>query len=227
MTKPSAVFWRWTREQQLQRVHPLKEDTADVIKFKVGWNSIIVINMIAAEVVGGAGSKITKAPKFRRHCSIKISCTRTSDPSLSVFQSVGRSDRREIIFFDWQLQTYFLQRGWWVVGGGAGWAAVIFCRFCCCNLQHSCASTIRVRVGHRKLTRRVWAVVVVDVDGWQSPFSKPTYCVFLWYAPIKKIIGSTYWGLRMLTWAVVVAQLVEQSLPTPEVRGSNPVIGKL
>ena len=27
-------------------------------------------------------------------------------------------------------------------------------------------------------------------------------------------------------WAVVVAQLVEWSLPTPEVRGSNPVIGK-
>ena len=27
--------------------------------------------------------------------------------------------------------------------------------------------------------------------------------------------------------AVVVTQLVEQSLPTPEVRGSNPVIGKL
>ena len=27
-------------------------------------------------------------------------------------------------------------------------------------------------------------------------------------------------------WAVVVAQLVEQSLPIPEVRGSNPVIGK-
>ena len=27
--------------------------------------------------------------------------------------------------------------------------------------------------------------------------------------------------------AVVVAQLVEQSLPTPEIRGSNPNIGKL
>ena len=27
-------------------------------------------------------------------------------------------------------------------------------------------------------------------------------------------------------WAVVVAQLVEQSLPIPEVGGSNPVIGK-
>ena len=30
-----------------------------------------------------------------------------------------------------------------------------------------------------------------------------------------------------LSWAVVVAQLVERLLPTPEVRGSNPVIGKL
>ena len=28
------------------------------------------------------------------------------------------------------------------------------------------------------------------------------------------------------TWAVVVAQLVERLLPIPEVRGSNPVIGK-
>ena len=29
------------------------------------------------------------------------------------------------------------------------------------------------------------------------------------------------------TWEVVVVQLVEWSLPTPEVRGSNPVIGKI
>ena len=29
------------------------------------------------------------------------------------------------------------------------------------------------------------------------------------------------------SWEVVVAQLVERSLPTPEVRGSNPVIGKI
>ena len=28
-------------------------------------------------------------------------------------------------------------------------------------------------------------------------------------------------------WEVVVVQLVERSLPTPEVRGSNPVIGKI
>jgi len=32
--------------------------------------------------------------------------------------------------------------------------------------------------------------------------------------------------LRTKMWAVVVAQLVERSLPIPEVRGSNPVIGK-
>ena len=31
-------------------------------------------------------------------------------------------------------------------------------------------------------------------------------------------------GLNL--WAVVVAQLVEWSLPTPEIRGSNPSIGK-
>ena len=29
-----------------------------------------------------------------------------------------------------------------------------------------------------------------------------------------------------ISWAVVVAQLVERLLPIPEVRGSNPVIGK-
>ena len=31
----------------------------------------------------------------------------------------------------------------------------------------------------------------------------------------------------ILVKAVVVAQLVERSLPTPELRGSNPVIGKI
>ena len=30
-----------------------------------------------------------------------------------------------------------------------------------------------------------------------------------------------------MSWAVVVAQLVERSLLTPEVRGLNPVIGKI
>ena len=40
-------------------------------------------------------------------------------------------------------------------------------------------------------------------------------------------IFSKYWLLRVLAnWAVVVAQLVEWLLPIPEVRGSNPVIGK-
>ena len=34
--------------------------------------------------------------------------------------------------------------------------------------------------------------------------------------------------LKLLVWwAVVVAQLVEQLLPTPDIRGSNPDIGKI
>ena len=34
-------------------------------------------------------------------------------------------------------------------------------------------------------------------------------------------------GKKATNRAVVVAQLVEQLLPTPKVRGSNPVIGKI
>ena len=30
-----------------------------------------------------------------------------------------------------------------------------------------------------------------------------------------------------ITWAVVVAELVERSHPAPEIRGSNPIIGKV
>ena len=32
---------------------------------------------------------------------------------------------------------------------------------------------------------------------------------------------------NILLWAVVVAQLVERLLATPEIRGSNPAIGKI
>ena len=32
---------------------------------------------------------------------------------------------------------------------------------------------------------------------------------------------------KAIKWAVVVAQLVERSLPIPEVPGSNPVIGNI
>ena len=45
----------------------------------------------------------------------------------------------------------------------------------------------------------------------------------LLYNNIQKVNRKSY----QIIWAVVVAQLVERSLPTPEVRGSNPVIGKL
>ena len=42
--------------------------------------------------------------------------------------------------------------------------------------------------------------------------------------PKEKMVHGTK---KQNIWAVVVAQLVERSLPTPEVRGLNPVIGKL
>ena len=38
--------------------------------------------------------------------------------------------------------------------------------------------------------------------------------------------GNYQGSKKVLHWAVVVAQLVERLLPIPEVRGSNPVIGK-
>ena len=40
---------------------------------------------------------------------------------------------------------------------------------------------------------------------------------------VKKFGNETF----LMLWAVVVAQLVEQLLPKPEVRGSNPVMGKM
>ena len=36
---------------------------------------------------------------------------------------------------------------------------------------------------------------------------------------------SVAWPKKFEKWAVVVAHLVERSLPIPEVRGLNPVIG--
>ena len=39
--------------------------------------------------------------------------------------------------------------------------------------------------------------------------------------------GNYQGSKKVLHWAVVVAQLVERLLPIPEVRGSNPVIGKI
>ena len=48
----------------------------------------------------------------------------------------------------------------------------------------------------------------------------------------SKIAKSAQMTLECLikkyqAWAVVVAQLVERSLPIPEIRGSNPVISKI
>ena len=40
-------------------------------------------------------------------------------------------------------------------------------------------------------------------------------------------IKDTYLENDNFLWAVVVAQLAERSLPTPEIRGSNPDIGNI
>ena len=44
---------------------------------------------------------------------------------------------------------------------------------------------------------------------------------------IIKLCKAQYHNKPKHCWAVVVAQLEERSLPIPEVRGSNPVIGNL
>ena len=45
--------------------------------------------------------------------------------------------------------------------------------------------------------------------------------------PIERGSASDKRTQIISTWEVVVAQLAERSLPTPEVHGSNPVIGKI
>ena len=55
--------------------------------------------------------------------------------------------------------------------------------------------------------------------------------IFIWshWSRCTSKAPSTHvrnFSTKMYSWAVVVAQLVEQLLTIPEVRGSNPVIGK-
>ena len=47
------------------------------------------------------------------------------------------------------------------------------------------------------------------------------------YRSFHLIICLIFSIMNCINWAVVVAQLVERSLPITEVRGSNPVIGKI
>ena len=52
-----------------------------------------------------------------------------------------------------------------------------------------------------------------------QPLPKEPLELFAWYKLLAQTISTP--------WAVVVAWLVERSLPTPEVRGSNPGIGEI
>ena len=51
-------------------------------------------------------------------------------------------------------------------------------------------------------------------------------CIQIFRLPKGRHIFQTGLGMGSITWAVVVAQLVERSLRIPEVQGSNPVSGK-
>ena len=57
--------------------------------------------------------------------------------------------------------------------------------------------------------------------------SKHDIQLVLWSLSIEKFFEAKKLTSCELLWAVVVAQLVERSLPIPEVRGSNPVIGNI
>ena len=55
---------------------------------------------------------------------------------------------------------------------------------------------------------------------------EPGMCRQIHRASCACLVASTASTTNIIS-AVVVAQLVERSLPTPEVRGSNPVISKI
>ena len=55
-------------------------------------------------------------------------------------------------------------------------------------------------------------------------YLKFSFLFMLWFLVV---LFSFLLSNHYQEWAVVVAQVVEQSLPTPEIRGSNPVIRKI
>ena len=69
--------------------------------------------------------------------------------------------------------------------------------------------------------------LLYNEDSLQS-LSRQLWCCprIWWHFWPKEPIDLELWHQKTLMRAVVVAQLVERSLPIPEVRGSNPVIGK-
>ena len=87
-----------------------------------------------------------------------------------------------------------------------------------------------------------WVKVELDNSNWSVTSSGPFWKVPWWQIRAKQTFFTflTQLGLPItsfadekgfltlqISWAMVVAQLVEQSLPNPEVHGSNPVISKL
>ena len=82
----------------------------------------------------------------------------------------------------------------------------IFCRFRNCNKLFFILILGKSRFPPKKFYN-------IKRPGWHDSFS-----TFVWAKNLIKFLAQI--------WAVVVAQLVERPLPTPEVLGSNPVIGE-
>ena len=81
--------------------------------------------------------------------------------------------------------------------------------------------SIRLQFVSQKLA--FWAL-------WKFYLSKNGSVLLLgnfWKMSVTLSFGQHECGIRNVVLVVVVAQLAERSLPTPEVRGSNLVIGKL
>ena len=79
-------------------------------------------------------------------------------------------------------------------------------------LQHYYSNNKLSRIGHRRtLTSALWKLLdsSIGTKEWRN---------------INTFILSSQTKAR--NWGVVVAQVVDRSLPTPEVHCSNPVIGK-
>ena len=85
----------------------------------------------------------------------------------------------------------------------------------------------------RSLVQTLWGtilinhfVVITPVISFMKLY-RSTNFEFVNSAKFKSLSVQLCWLKRGKRWEVVVAQLVEQSLLIPEIRGSTPVIGKI
>ena len=71
----------------------------------------------------------------------------------------------------------------------------------------------------------IWIKFVLDTS-FGTNLSVGSFNQTIWTMRCLVFRETAVHGKENAKWAVVVAHLVKRSLPTPEVRGSNPVVGK-